>query len=61
MSLFSCFRLKKKSSFKGSRSSWTNKGFGKQGKTLSFIRNMSRIIGEVCPWNKFQFCYFGNG
>ncbi|KAL9384310.1 hypothetical protein Peur_024633 [Populus x canadensis] len=44
MSLFSCFRLKKKSSFKGSRSSWTNKGFGKQGKTLSFIRNMSRII-----------------
>ncbi|KAG6755695.1 hypothetical protein POTOM_041528 [Populus tomentosa] len=44
MSLFLCFRLKKNSSFKGSRSSWTNKGFGKQGKTLSFIRNMSRII-----------------
>uniref|UniRef100_A0A6N2KHR0 Protein kinase domain-containing protein n=1 Tax=Salix viminalis TaxID=40686 RepID=A0A6N2KHR0_SALVM len=46
MRLFSCFRLKKKSSFKVSRSSWTNKGFDKQGKTLSFVRNLSRIIDK---------------
>ncbi|KAJ6725142.1 PROTEIN KINASE SUPERFAMILY PROTEIN [Salix viminalis] len=58
MRLFSCFRLKKKSSFKVSRSSWTNKGFGKQGKTLSFVRNLSRIIDKSKRRNLSQVFTF---
>ncbi|KAG6736196.1 hypothetical protein POTOM_061076 [Populus tomentosa] len=44
MSLFSCCRMEKNNSFKGSRSSWNSKGYGKQGKTLSIVGNMSYKI-----------------
>ncbi|KAB5560439.1 hypothetical protein DKX38_005396 [Salix brachista] len=38
--------LEKNNSFKGSRSSWKSKGYGKQGKTLSFVRNLSYKIAS---------------